>query len=162
MTNIDSSIDARRQFLIQAILGTGAAITGVTNNVYAAAPVGTPGHVFSGSTGVEEWVPFKFMQDGKENTFGDMVLFRSVGSAGNGLAVGLWRAPDGDTPIYTSEAGDETFLVLNGEATIDFLDLNESKTYKVGDVCAWSQNSRTRWHLSGNFKKFFVVAKASA
>ncbi len=39
---------------------------------------------------------------------------------------------------------------------------NESKNFKVGDVCAWSQHSRTRWHLSGDFKKFFVVANASS
>jgi quercetin dioxygenase-like cupin family protein len=43
------------------------------------------------------------------------VLFRTEGSAGNVLAVGLWRAEDGTTPIHTSEAGDETFLVLSGE-----------------------------------------------
>ena len=42
------------------------------------------------------------------------VLFRTEGSAGNVLAVGLWRAEDGTTPIHTSETGDETFLVLSG------------------------------------------------
>jgi hypothetical protein len=42
------------------------------------------------------------------------VLFRTEGSAGNVLAVGLWRAENGTTPIHTSEAGDETFLVLSG------------------------------------------------
>ncbi len=43
------------------------------------------------------------------------VLFRTEGSAGNVLAVGLWRAGDGTTPIHTSEANDETFLVPSGE-----------------------------------------------
>jgi len=43
------------------------------------------------------------------------VLSRTEGSAGNVLAVGLWRAEDGTTPIHTSEAGDETFLGLSGE-----------------------------------------------
>ena len=42
------------------------------------------------------------------------VLFRTEGSAGNVLAVGLWRAEDGTTPIHTSEAGDEPSLVLSG------------------------------------------------
>ena len=116
--------------------------------------------VFTGNTHAPEWVPFKFTQDGALHAFGEMVSFRSIGSVGNGLAVGLWRAPDGDTPIYTSEAGDETFLVLEGEVTIDFLDLKQSKTFRVGDVCAWSQGSRTLWHMKGGFKKFYVVANA--
>lgn len=42
------------------------------------------------------------------------VLFRTEGSGGNVLAVGLWRAEDGTTPIHTSEAGDEPSLVLSG------------------------------------------------
>ena len=43
------------------------------------------------------------------------LLFRTEGSAGNVLAVGLWRAEDGTstTPIHTSEAGDEPSLVLS-------------------------------------------------
>ena len=42
------------------------------------------------------------------------VLFRTEGSAGNVLAIGLWRAEDGTTPIHTSDAGNDTFLVLRG------------------------------------------------
>ena len=42
------------------------------------------------------------------------------------LAVGLWRAEDGTTPIYTSEAGDETFLVLSGAVASSVLWLREA------------------------------------
>lgn len=97
---IDSP-DTRRDFMLLTLassLGLAMPRTG-----QAAAPVGTPGQVFTGSAAADAWVPFKFMQDGAEHVYGEMVLFRSQGSAGNGLAVGLWRAPDGATPIYTSE-----------------------------------------------------------
>ena len=59
-----------------------------------------------------------------------------------------------------AEAGDETFVVLEGEVTIDFLDLKQSKTFRAGDIFAWSQGSRTLWHTKGGFKKFYVVANA--
>lgn len=161
MRDLNQAQQARNDFLFLALASAGGAAAPVLTQA-TEVPAGTSGQVFTGATNAEGWVPFKFVQEGAEHTYGEMVLFRSVGSVGNGLAVGLWRAPDGETPIYTSEAGDETFLVLQGEATIDFLDLNESKSFKVGDVCAWSQHSRTRWHLSGDFKKFFVVANASS
>lgn len=117
------------------------------------------GAVFTGQVDAAAWEPFTFVQDGAQYSYGEMVLFRATGSAGNGLAVGLWRAPDGPTPVYTSEAGDETFLVLAGEATIEFLDRGETLTFRPGDVCSWSRNSRTRWHLRNGFRKFFVVAR---
>jgi uncharacterized cupin superfamily protein len=141
----------------------GAGVANLPSAVTAAeTTAGTAGQVFTGAISASDWVPFNFTENGSKHSYGEMILFRSVGSAGNGLAVGLWRAPDGDTPIYASEAGDETFLVLAGEVTIDFLDSKESKTFKVGDVCAWSQGSRTVWHLSGGFKKFFVTANSAA
>ena len=65
----------------------------------------------SGST--SNWQPFTFTQNGSSMRTAT-VLFRTEGSAGNVLAVGLWRAEDGTTPIHTSEAGDEPFLVLSG------------------------------------------------
>ncbi len=161
MTNHPTTPDPRREFLLSLMAGLATAAGGITLTGVANAKIaGTPGQVFTGNTHAPEWVPFKFTQDGALHAFGEMVSFRSIGSVGNGLAVGLWRAPDGDTPIYTSEAGDETFLVLEGEVTIDFLDLKQSKTFRVGDVCAWSQGSRTLWHMKGGFKKFYVVANA--
>lgn len=46
----------------------------------------------SGSTTASNWQPFTFTQDGVEHAYGETVLFRTEGSAGNVLAVGLWRA----------------------------------------------------------------------
>ena len=80
----------------------------------------------SGSTTASNWQPFTFTQDGVEHAYGETVLFRTEGSAGNVLAVGLWRAEDGTTPIYTSEAGDETFLVLSGAVASSVLWLREA------------------------------------
>jgi uncharacterized cupin superfamily protein len=113
-----------------------------------------------GNAAAEDWQPFAFVQDGATHTYGETVLFRTHGSAGNPLAVGLWRGPDGTTPTYTSEAGDETFLVLEGEVEIERLDTGERFTYRPGDVCSWSQGTPTRWHLRGGFKKFYVTARA--
>ncbi|MGD9603387.1 MAG: cupin domain-containing protein [Gammaproteobacteria bacterium] len=126
-----------------------------------AALAATAGAVFTGHIDATAWEPFTFMQDGAQHSYGEMVLFRATGSAGNGLAVGLWRAPDGPTPIYTSEAGDETFLVLSGEVAVEFLDRGETLTFRPGDVCSWSRHSRTRWQLRNGFRKFFVVARDS-
>jgi uncharacterized cupin superfamily protein len=99
-----------------------------------------------------------FQQDGETHTYGEVILFRSEGSTGKVLGVGLWRAPDGSSPVYTSEAGDETFLVLEGECEIERVDTGERFRFGPGDVCAWSSGTPTRWTLRGNFKKFFVVA----
>ena len=74
--------------------------------------------------------------------------------AGKVLAVGLWRGPDGTTPVYTSEAGDETFLVLEGEVEIERVDTGERFHFGPGQICAWSSGMPTRWTLEGGFKKF--------
>ncbi len=116
----------------------------------------------SGSTTASNWQPFTFTQDGVEHAYGETVLFRTEGSAGNVLAVGLWRAEDGTTPIYTSEAGDETFLVLSGAVDIERLDTGERFSYGVGEVCSWSRGTPTRWHLRGGFKKFYVTTRPTA
>ena len=116
----------------------------------------------SGNSTASEWQPFTFTQDGAEHAYGETVLFRTEGSAGNVLAVGLWRGPDGSTPIYTSEAGDETFLVLTGAVDIERLDTGERFSYRVGDVCSWSRGTPTRWHLRDGFKKFYVTTRPGA
>jgi uncharacterized cupin superfamily protein len=114
----------------------------------------------TGSTREQRWEPFVFQQDGGTHTYGEVILFRTSGTAGNVLAVGLWRGPDGTTPIYTSEAGDETFLVLEGEVEIERVDTGEHFHFGPGDICAWSTGTPTRWTLRGGFKKFFVTAGA--
>jgi uncharacterized cupin superfamily protein len=113
----------------------------------------------SGSTRDDAWVPFEYPQDGAMHVYGEIVPMRMQGSGGRTLAVGLWRCNElGTSPVYKSELGDETFLVLEGEVTIAVLATGESFTYRPGDVGSWSKGTPTRWTVHSPFKKFYVVA----
>ena len=60
--------------------------------------------------------------------------------------------------MYSSELGDETFLVLEGEVHITVEETGEVFEYRVGDIGSWSQGTRTVWDIKAPFKKFYVVA----
>ena len=113
----------------------------------------------TGSLSADDWVPFAYPQDGAIQVYGEVATFRMLGSAGNTLAVGLWRCLQaGMTPVYSSELGDETFLVLEGAATLHILDTGESFHFVTGDVGSWCKGTRTQWDVTAPFKKFYVVA----
>lgn len=114
---------------------------------------------FSGNVDDDDWQPFVYPQDGETQSYGEFVPFREAGSAGRLLAVGLWRCRTlGSSPVYSSELGDETFLVLEGEVHITALDTGEVFKYRTGDVGSWSQGTRTSWDVKSEFRKFYVVA----
>ena len=114
---------------------------------------------FSGNIDEAEWQPFEYPQEGKLETYGEVVPFREAGSGGKLLAVGLWRCLTlGDSPMYCSELGDEAFLVLEGEVEITVLETGEKFHYREGDVGSWSQGTKTVWNIKQAFKKFYVVA----
>ncbi len=116
---------------------------------------------FSGSSTAEGWQPFRYPQDGRTDEFGEVTMFRETGSTGRFLAVGLWRClQNGLSPVYSSELGDETFLVLEGSVSITVEATGEVFNYGPGDVGSWSKNTRTAWNVVAPFKKFFVVADA--
>ena len=48
---------------------------------------------FNGNIDETEWQPFEYPQEGKLETYGEIVPFRETGSGGKLLAVGLWRCP---------------------------------------------------------------------
>ena len=106
------------------------------------------------------FAPFQYDEPGMPpQTFGDISTVRMEGSDGTTLAVGLWVVKESSTsPIYTSQLGDETFLVLEGEVDVHDLDTGEVHHFKKGDFCSWSKGMRTRWTIRGPFKKFFAVA----
>lgn len=114
----------------------------------------------SGHSHADNWQPFRYPQDGRIDEHGEIILFRESGSTGNFLAVGLWRCPSGKSPTYSSELGDETFLVLEGSVRITVEATGEVFKYGPGDVGSWSKGTRTTWDVAGPFKKFFVVAAA--
>lgn len=116
---------------------------------------------FSGNVGADQWQPFTYPQDGAMETYGEVVPFRDTGSSGRLLAVGLWRCTTlGNSPLYSSELGDETFLVLEGEVHITVVETGEVFEYRAGDVGSWSRGTRTVWDVKSPFKKFYVVAEA--
>ena len=114
---------------------------------------------FSGNIDEADWQAFEYPQEGEIQSYGEVVPFRESGSGGKLLAVGLWRCLTlGDSPMYCSELGDETFLVLEGEVEITALETGEKFHYQEGDVGSWSQGTKTIWNVIRPFKKFYVVA----
>lgn len=115
----------------------------------------------SGTVNDADWRPFEYPQDGGTQAYGEFVPIRESGSSGRFLAVGLWRCTQlGESPIYKSELGDETFLVLEGEVHITVVETGEVFEYREGDIGTWSRGTATRWDVKAPFKKFYVVAEA--
>ena len=115
---------------------------------------------YTSNTGAEDFVPFEYEEPGVGmQTFGEIHLIRAGGSGDGTLLAGIWRLQESTTsPVYTSAAGDETFLVLEGEVTIQVLDTDETFHFKPGDIGSWSKGTRTIWDFKAPFKKFVVVA----
>ncbi len=116
---------------------------------------------FRGRTDTEEgWAPFDYVEpEIGQQTYGEFMLFRTGGTVVGSLLVGLWRVPEPSTsPMYTSQLGDETFVVLEGEMTVEILDTGEKLDFGPGDIGSWSRGTRTVWTIHSPFKKFFVVA----
>ena len=116
---------------------------------------------FVGRVDSQDFQPFEYQEaDGSTQRYGEAAVFRLQGSGGRGLAVGLFRATQsGKSPVYTSQAGDETFLVLSGSVTIEVLESGETFSFREGDVASWSKGTPTVWDFSTDFVKFFVVAE---
>lgn len=107
------------------------------------------------------FAPFEYEEPGlPTQRFGEASIIRMEGSGGRVLAVGLWRVAEPSTsPVYTSQLGDETFLVLEGRVTIELIESGEATEHREGDVVSWSKGTATRWTIHEPFKKLFVVAQ---
>lgn len=112
------------------------------------------------NTDPQEFEPFVSAEPGEEPTaFGEIHLIRAGGSGDGTLLVGIWRLQHPTvSPVYSSPAGDETFLVLEGEVDIKVLDTGEVFSFKTGDIGSWSKGTRTQWTFKSPFKKLVVVA----
>ncbi len=117
---------------------------------------------FSGNIEMNDWMPFQYEKDGKMVDFGEMVLTRTAGSAGNTYYVGAWRCDKLGKTYFSSDAGDETFLVLEGELEIEVLATGEKFAYKPGDICSWTKGTPTMWDIKKPMKKVLVIADAKA
>ncbi|WP_165390386.1 cupin domain-containing protein [Thalassococcus sp. S3] len=114
----------------------------------------------TGKLDMEGFEPFHYEEpDTGAQAFGEITTVRMEGSSGQVLAVGLWRvAEDTTSPVYSSQLGDETFVVLEGSVDIEDLDTGQTHSFGVGDIVSWSKGMRTRWTIHAPFKKFVVVA----
>lgn len=109
---------------------------------------------------VTDFEPFEYVEPGEgPQRFGEIHLIRAGGSGDGTLLVGIWRLQVPTvSPVYSSPAGDETFLVLEGEVDIKVLDTGEVFSFKPGDIGSWSKGTRTVWTFKSPFKKLVIVA----
>ncbi len=115
---------------------------------------------YRGNTDQAGFDAFAYEEPGQGSvTFGEMSGIRMEGSDGTPLAVGIWRLNESTTsPVYTSDLGDETFLVLEGAVEIEAVDTGERERFEKGDICSWSKGTSTVWHFEAPFRKLVIVA----
>ena len=69
----------------------------------------------------------------------------------------LWRTDAPATYDYLFP-GDESFIVLEGSATIELLDSGERVEVKEGDNATFDGGTRSVWTFTEPFKKFTVIS----
>jgi uncharacterized cupin superfamily protein len=100
-------------------------------------------------------------------TKGEYVVFFAEGTTGT-LMSGLWRTgiglpgceADGSlTTPYTGVRGDETILMLEGEAHLRNDETGEEWNFRAGDLIAIPSGVHVTWTSKGPFhKKFWVIS----
>lgn len=72
-----------------------------------------------------------------------------------GAEIGLWEHSVGtsrDTEV------EEVFVVLDGEATVRFVDSGESVELGPGSICRLAAGERTEWEVRTPLRKVYVAA----
>ncbi|MCB5190724.1 cupin domain-containing protein [Methylobacillus arboreus] len=97
---------------------------------------------------------------------GELFMLRSTGSTGT-LMCGMWRTgvgiagceADGSSTVpYTAPLGDETMLLLEGQAHVVNEETGEEYDFKAGDVIALPSGLNITWTSKGPFvKKFWII-----
>ena len=75
-----------------------------------------------------------------------------LGAIGN-CEVGIWELRDG---VVIDTEVDEFFVVLSGNATVEFLDEGRSVEVGAGDVMRLVAGSRTRWTVTDHIRKVYI------
>jgi uncharacterized cupin superfamily protein len=98
---------------------------------------------------------------------GEQLTIRSVGASGS-LQVALWRAgrglpgcdANGAAQLKSSTAlGDESGMVLEGEAIVTNQDTGTKHHFKAGDIFSVAKGTNLVWETTGPFfKKYSVIA----
>lgn len=76
----------------------------------------------------------------------------------------LGQTPAGELGVWELRGGtvsdvevDEVFVVLSGNATIEFLDEDRAVTIGAGDVMRLTAGSRTRWTVADHLRKVYLA-----
>ena len=109
-----------------------------------------------------DYAPFDYPAvGGGTSRFGEIHLVRTASHSGNFHAVGFWRVQPGVSPLYDMPLGDETGLVLEGRATIEFLDrqgrVTSTAELRGGDAYTYEKGTLQRWIVHEAFRKFVIV-----
>jgi uncharacterized cupin superfamily protein len=124
-------------------------------------------HVANISDNPDVWKPFEWVEpEHGPQTCGELFTVRDTGSTGT-LMLGVWRTgvgipgcePDGSATIrYTAPLGDETIILLEGQAHVVNEETGEEYDLKAGDVICLPSGLPVRWTSKAPFlKKFFVI-----
>lgn len=74
-----------------------------------------------------------------------------------GCEVGIWELREG---VVVDIEVEEIFVVLSGEAYIDFIDASgattETVTVRQGDVMRLAEGSQTRWTVPEHIRKVYI------
>ena len=117
------------------------------------------------------WKPFGWVEPARgPEVCGEIHVIRDTGSTGSYLC-GLWRtgvgmagcAPDGSASIrYTSPRGDETVLLLEGQAQVVNEETGETHDLNGGDVIGLPAGLPVRWTSKPPYVKTFrVITRAT-
>jgi uncharacterized cupin superfamily protein len=87
---------------------------------------------------------------------GEVHWLRAEGSDGNPHEACLWRTSAPATYDYLF-TGDESFLVLDGTASIELVETGETVELKAGDLASFDKGTRSVWKFTEPFKKFTVI-----
>lgn len=116
------------------------------------------------------WVPFEWVEPvhgpSKE---GEIQVIRDVGATGT-LMCGLWRTgmtsparnADGSSEVkYSAPLGDETFILLEGEAVLTVTPTGQEYPIKAGDIIGHPKHLDLLWSIKTPFlKKIWVINHA--
>lgn len=110
-----------------------------------------------------QYVPFAGPKVDGEGTdeFGQIAVAREQSYNGNMHIAGFWKVQPSTSPLY-APVGDESGYVIEGSATIEFLETGEKVELKAGDLYTFAKGTLQRWTVHEPFKKFVVVADGPA
>lgn len=129
-------------------------------------------YIRSSNEAGEGWRPFEWNEPVHgPSVEGEVLVLRDKGATGT-LMCGLWRTglaspvkkADGTCRVkYSSPLGDETFLLLEGEAILTVVPTGETYHIKAGDIVGHPKNLDVLWDIRSPFlKKFWVITDATS